>query len=65
MRQVSVKITIPDELEPRVLALAKRLGVSFDIMVEMLMSGHIVPLRAALASAERILSRAGSEGATV
>ncbi len=57
MRQVCVKITVPDELEPRVVALSRRLGVSFDIMVEILMAGHVVPLRASIASAERILDR--------
>ncbi len=41
MRQVCVKITVPDELEPRVVALSRRLGVSFDIMVEILMTGML------------------------
>ncbi|MGO5095605.1 hypothetical protein ACTQ34_07245 [Agathobaculum sp. LCP25S3_E8] len=56
MRQVSVKITIPDDLYPGVQAVAKKLGIPFDTTVQLLMSGCSVPLREQIAEALIILA---------
>lgn len=63
MREVKIRITVPDELEPGVLAVAKKLGIPFDTTVQLLMSGCSVPLREQIAAALIILSE--SKGAAV
>lgn len=56
MRQVSVKITIPDDLYPGVQAVAKKLGIPFDTTVQLLMIGCPIPLRDQIAEALIILA---------
>ena len=56
MKLVEVKFEIPEDLEPRIAALAAEMGLSFDLAAQLLLwDGYATHLRSAIERAEREL----------
>ena len=56
MKLVEVKFEIPEDLEPRVAALAAEMGLSFDLAAQLLLwDGYATHLRSSIERAEREL----------
>lgn len=56
MKLVEVKFEIPEDLEPRIAALAAEMGLSFDLAAQLLLwDGYATYLRSAIERAEREL----------
>ena len=53
MKLVEVKFEIPEDLEPRIAALAAEMGLSFDLAAQLLLwDGYATHLRQSIARAE-------------
>ena len=66
MKLVEVKFEIPEDLEPRIAALAAQIGLSFDMAAQLLIyNGYVTHLRSSIEWSEQVLSASESEGATV
>ena len=66
MKLVEVKFEIPEDLEPRIAALAAQMGLSFDMAAQLLIyNGYVTHLRSSIEWSEQVLSASESEGATV
>lgn len=53
MKLVEVKFEIPEDLEPRIAALAAEMGLSFDLAAQLLLwDGYATHLRSAIERAE-------------
>ena len=56
MKHVEVKFEIPEDLEPRIAALAAEMGLSFDLAAQLLLwDGFVTHLRSSIERAEREL----------
>ena len=56
MKLVEVKFEIPEELEPRIAALAAEMGLSFDLAAQLLLwDGYVTHLRSSIERAEKEL----------
>ena len=56
MKLVEVKFEIPEDLEPRIAALAAEMGLSFDLAAQLLLwDGFVTHLRSAIEWAEKEL----------
>lgn len=54
MKLVEVKFEIPEDLEPRIAALAAQMGLSFDMAAELLLwDGYATHLRVSVERTER------------
>lgn len=54
MKLVEVKFEIPEDLEPRIVALAAQMGLPFDMAAELLLwDGYATHLRASVERTER------------
>ena len=66
MKLVEVKFEIPEDLEPRIAALAAEMGLSFDLAAQLLLwDGFVTHLRSSIERAERELREPLAEEETV
>lgn len=64
MKLVEVKFEIPEDLEPRIVALAAQMGLPFDMAAQLLIyNGYVTHLRSSIEWSEQVLSASESEGA--